>query len=59
MDVFDVRYQLIHDYSAFTTAFVDINDPRIKEYVDNQLDRGDQWPEPWISLNPVSPPGAP
>ncbi len=53
MDVFDVRDQLIDDYSAFTTAFVDINDARIKEYVDNQLDRGDQWPEPWISLNPM------
>jgi ATP-dependent helicase YprA (DUF1998 family) len=53
VDVFDVREQLIDDYSAFTTAFVDINDARIKEYVDNQLDRGDQWPEPWISLNPM------
>jgi len=53
LDVFEVRDQLIDDYSAFTTAFVDINDLRIKEYVDNQLDRGDQWPEPWISLNPM------
>ena len=53
MDVFGVRDQLIDDYSAFTTAFVDINDPRIKEYVDDQLSRGDQWPEPWISLNPM------
>jgi superfamily II DNA/RNA helicase len=53
MDVFDVRERLIDDYRSFTTAFVDIHDPRIKQYVDDQLAKGDQWPEPWLSLNPT------
>ncbi|MDQ6848792.1 MAG: DEAD/DEAH box helicase, partial [Actinomycetota bacterium] len=53
MDVFDVRERLIDDYRSFTTAFVDIHDPRIKQYVEDQLAKGDQWPEPWLSLNPT------
>lgn len=53
MDVFDVRDQLIEDYRSFTTAFVDIDDSRIKEYVADQLERGEQWPNPWLSLNPA------
>ncbi len=53
MDIWDVRDRLIDDYQSFTTAFVDIRDRRIKQYVDEQLQRGDQWPEPWISLNPM------
>ena len=53
MDIWDVRDRLIDDYRSFTTAFVDIRDRRVKEYVDDQLLRGDQWPEPWISLNPM------
>ncbi len=53
MDVFDVRDRLIDDYRNFTTSFVDIHDARIKEHVVDQLERGDQWPEPWLSLNPT------
>lgn len=53
MDVFAVRQQLIDDYKAFTTSTVDIADPRIKQYVSDQLDGDRQWPEPWLSLNPA------
>jgi ATP-dependent helicase YprA (DUF1998 family) len=53
LDVFDVHHKLIDDYREFTTAFVDILDPRVKEHVDQELDRGEQWPEPWLSLNPM------
>lgn len=52
MDVFEIRRRLIDDYRRYTTSFVEILDPRIKEYVDGELERGRQWPEPWISLNP-------
>ena len=40
MDVFDVHRKLIDDYREFTTAFVDILDSRVKEHVDQELDRG-------------------
>ncbi|WP_217995766.1 DEAD/DEAH box helicase [Kribbia dieselivorans] len=53
MDVFDAQQQLIDDYRSFTTAFVDIDDARIKEHVADQLERGEQWPAPWLSLNPA------
>jgi superfamily II DNA/RNA helicase len=53
VDVFDVRERLIDDYRSFTTSFVDIADPRIKDYINSELVRGKQWPEPWLSLNPM------
>lgn len=53
MDVFGVQQQVIDGYRAFTTACVDIEDPRIKQHVSDQLDRGEQWPAPWLSLNPA------
>lgn len=52
MDVFEVHRQLIADYQAFTTGFVDIRDPRIAGYVRDRLAGGDQWPDPYLSLNP-------
>lgn len=53
MDVFDARKRLIDDYKSFTTSTVDIADPRIQQYVSDQLDGDRQWPEPWLSLNPA------
>lgn len=53
MDVFDVRERLVEDYKAFTTSFVEVHDERLKQHVSDQLERGDQWPEPWLSLNPA------
>lgn len=53
MDVFQVRDKVIDDYRSFTTAAIDIKDPRLKDYYDSELDRDRQWPEPWISLNPA------
>ena len=52
MDVFAVHQQVIDDYEAFTSGFVEVRDERIKTFVDQQLDDGVQWPAPWLSLNP-------
>ena len=52
MDIFDIHRTVIDDYRAFTSGFVDIRDPRIREFVTRRLDSGAQWPDPWISLNP-------
>ena len=52
MDIFDVHGQVIDDYRAFTSSFVDVRDSRIREFVNAQLDSGNQWPSPWLSLNP-------
>jgi ATP-dependent helicase YprA (DUF1998 family) len=52
MDVFRVRDRLIEDYRDFTGSFVDIHDKRIGEHVQERMDNGYQWPDPWLSLNP-------
>lgn len=53
MDVFDVHRKLIADYREFTTAYVDVHDRRIRQHVEAELASGKQWPEPWLSLNPM------
>jgi superfamily II DNA/RNA helicase len=53
MDVFRVHRQLIDDYRSFTTSAVDPSDPRIQQHVQDELAEGKQWPEPWLSLNPM------
>ncbi|GGK81724.1 RNA helicase [Sphaerisporangium melleum] len=57
MDVFKVHEQLIADYAAFTSGFTEIEDERIKEHVRRRLAEGDQWPDPYLSLNPNFAPG--
>ena len=52
MDIFDLRDFVINNYKEFVQGFLNINDERIREYVNNTLDEGLLWPEPWLSLNP-------
>ena len=52
MDVFKVHEQVIADYRAFTSGFVEVRGERIKAFVDQQFADGVQWPDPWLSLNP-------
>jgi len=58
MNVFQLRDQLIEDYSSYITSFIRIKDERISQYVDEQLDAGLLWPDPLIQLNPSFKPGA-
>ena len=52
MDVFDIHGRAIADYRGFTSSSVEVHDQRIKQFVQGQLNRGVQWPKPWLSLNP-------
>ena len=52
MDVFAVHRRLIEDYRAFTEGGTVIRDDRIAAFVEEDLDAGSQWPNPWVSLNP-------
>lgn len=58
MDVFDLRNSLIKDYSSYITSFIQIRNPRIKEYVDQSITEGLLWPDPLIQLNPSFKSGA-
>ncbi|WP_344325753.1 DEAD/DEAH box helicase [Streptomyces macrosporus] len=57
MDVFEVHRRLIKDYKEYTSGSVVIGDQRIEEKVSKSLADGDQWPDPWLSLNPSFAPG--
>jgi len=52
LDMFEVHRTLIADYRSFTEAGTVIRDPAIAAFVENDLDRKSQWPDPWLSLNP-------
>lgn len=51
--IFDLRNQLISDYASYIRSFLQIRDPAIRTYVQQQLQEGMLWPEPLIQLNPL------
>ncbi|MBW6475432.1 MAG: DEAD/DEAH box helicase, partial [Anaerolineaceae bacterium] len=57
MNVFDLRNSLIEDYSSYISSFIQISDPKIKDYVDESIAGGLLWPDPLIQLNPSFEPG--
>jgi ATP-dependent helicase YprA (DUF1998 family) len=52
VDVFDLHGTVIGDYRAFTSAAVPVRKGPIFDHVQRDFARGEQWPAPWISLNP-------
>lgn len=52
MDIFGLHQQLIGDYRAFTEGGLLIRDPELREFVRQDMEAKNQWPDPWISLNP-------
>jgi ATP-dependent helicase YprA (DUF1998 family) len=52
MDIFSLRTQLVEDYRSFSGSFVQPRDERISTFLEERLDSADQWPDPWLSLNP-------
>ena len=58
MNVFNLRDQLIEDYSSYISSFIRIKDKRISDYVEGQLKGGLLWPDPLIQLNPSFGPGS-
>ena len=57
MDVFKLRDELIGDYSTYIKSFIQINDQRIRDRVDKDLDNGLLWPDPLVQINPNYEPG--
>src|SRR5476651_280548 len=58
MDVFDLRERLTHDYANYASSFIQINDSRIADAVEQSLAEGTFWPDALIQLNPTFKPGA-
>ena len=51
MNVFDLRNRLIQDYALFVSSFVNIRDPKIREYVEAEFASGTLWPQALVQLN--------
>jgi DEAD/DEAH box helicase/Helicase conserved C-terminal domain/Domain of unknown function (DUF1998) len=52
VDVFALRESMVEDYRSFSGSFVRPREERIKSFVESRLAASDQWPDPWLSLNP-------
>ena len=57
MDAFEIRRQLINDYSTYVRSFIKIRDLQIDQRVQEELNSGLLWPDPLIQLNPAFEPG--
>lgn len=44
MNVFDLRDRLIRDYASFVSSFVNIRDPKIRKFVEDEFASGTLWP---------------
>ncbi len=54
MNIFDLRQELIDDYSSYVQSFIEVRDQRIHDYVEEKLfQQGMLWPEPLIQMNPL------
>lgn len=52
LDAFKLRDDVIETYADYVTSFIKIADDRVAEKVDESLEAGDLWPEPWVQINP-------
>ncbi|GAA1895439.1 DEAD/DEAH box helicase [Streptomyces sodiiphilus] len=52
MDVFGIHAGLINEYEKFTRSATVFRDARIESFVEEDLAKKSQWPDPWLSLNP-------
>ena len=46
MDAFGVLGQVLDDYQAFVSGFLNIKDERVRQKVETEIQDGLLWPEP-------------
>lgn len=52
MNIFNLRDRVINDYHQYIESFLNIQDERVRQFVNEELSSGILWPEPLIQLNP-------
>ena len=52
-DIFNLHSLNVDDFKSYIQSFININDPDIREVVENELKKGKLWPEPLIRFNPA------
>jgi hypothetical protein len=48
-----VLRDVLEDYKSFVQGFLNIRDPEVLEKVEQEVENGLMWPEPWLALNPA------
>lgn len=57
MDVFSLRDGLTDEYASYASSFIQIQDSRIQELIQQHYTKGTFWPDPLIQINPTFRPG--
>ena len=57
MNIFGLRDRLVKDYADYVQSFILIQDKRIRNQVEENLEDGFLWPDPLIQMNPSFEPG--
>ena len=52
-DVFALRNRVVDEYRSYVESFVRVLDPRVNEFVRQQLAAGELWPPAVLQLNPA------
>jgi len=58
LDIFNFRNQIIGDYRRYIESFLKIRDHKVREFVNQELEKGQLWTNPLVQLNPKYRPGA-
>lgn len=53
MDVFRLREYVVDEYESYLTSFINILDERLEQHVDDELAKGELWPDEVLQLNPA------
>jgi ATP-dependent helicase YprA (DUF1998 family) len=52
-DAFGVLSDVLEDYRSFVQGFLNIRAPEVLQKVEQEVEAGLLWPEPWLALNPA------
>ena len=53
LDIFKLRDEVIGDYRNYIESFLEIKDPKIEQFIKQELDNGHLWRDPLIQINPA------
>ena len=53
LDIFKLRDEVIGDYRNYIESFLEIKDPKIQQFIKQELDNGHLWRDPLIQINPA------
>lgn len=56
-NIFDLHTDILDDYKLYIDSFINISDPKIKQTVKEEFEKGEMYPEPLVQFNPSFEPG--